>query len=98
MKKIPITYYNPEIDDLPIGELSILDDVAEQMANIAYALGTCYVLSPTLHIENGKPSIVSLSIRMDGSTMENITKPKGGVIFENNKENNKEKENQTRSV
>ena len=49
--------------ETPIGELRLRPDVAEQLARVAYAVGTGLRLIPTIRVDGDKVTLIAVRIQ-----------------------------------
>lgn len=56
-----------ECAGMPIGELRLRRDIAKTLAQVSYELGTAYSILPTVRVECGQATFVSVRIQHNAS-------------------------------
>jgi hypothetical protein len=49
--------------DAPVGKLLLRTDIASDLAQVSYELGTGYSIIPTIHVADGKATLASVRIQ-----------------------------------
>jgi Lar family restriction alleviation protein len=62
--------------DAPVGELRLRTDIASVFAQASYELGTGYCIIPTIHVDCGKATLVSVSISPNASGQPRLAETK----------------------